>query len=260
MHLHILLLPLVFLFVVGIMSSSVSSTVFGTSGALTNMTTTSYNNASNMQPTVNFPTREQVNAYNMELGSEIIQLSNSSQGDANSVKAASKGNETFVVWLGKIEETNRVFFSVTRDKGANYTQPIELSPPNSGNASNLNASNLQLAVYDSYVDVVWQSTDPTNGTSNIIGSVSMDNGHTFKTYQINAEGTNARDPVLPGNFIVVWIQDEEPCPPPPPPPSPNGMENLSTTGVITNSTATDGSQEVDGSDDNCGRVYLRFRW
>ena len=86
----------------------------------------------------------------------------------------------------------------------------------------------------------------------------MDNGHTFKTYQINPEGTNARDPVLPGNFIVVWIQDEEPCPPPPPPP--NGVETLSTTGVNTNSTAADGTVEGGSSDDNCGRVYLRFRW
>lgn len=258
MRLHIALLPLVFLFIVGIMSSSVSTTVFGTSGSITNMTTTSYDNSSNVQPTVDFPTREEVTAYNMEMGSEIIQLSNSSQGDANNVKAVSKGNETFVVWLGKIEGTNHVFFSVTRDGGANYTQPLELSPPNSGNASSLNASNLQLAVYDSYVDVVWQSTNPTNGTSNIIGSVSMDNGHTFKTYQINPEGTNARDPVLPGNFIVVWIQDEEPCPPPPPPP--NGVETLSTTGVTTNSTAADGTLEEGSSDDNCGRVYLRFRW
>lgn len=258
MHLHKAFLPLIFLSAVGIMSSSFSSTVFGTSAPLSNMTTTSSNNASNTQPTVDFPTHEEVSTYNMELQSEIIQLSDASHGDAKIVKAASKGNETFVVWLGEIEGTDHIFFSVTRDKGANYTQPIELSPP--GNASNQNVSNLQLAVYDSYVDVVWQSTDLTNGSSNIIGSVSMDNGHTFKTYQINPEGTNARDPILPGNFIIAWIQDEEPCPPPPPPP-PNGVDNLSTTGGVTNSTATDGSQEGGGGiDDTCGRVYLRFRW
>jgi hypothetical protein len=252
MGLQVALLPLISLFVVGIMSSFVFSTVVGTSGDATTAPTSSLNNASNMQPTVNFPTREQVAAYNMELGSEINNMSNSSQGNASDVKAASKGNETFVVWLAKIDDINHVFFSVTRDRGANYTQPVELSPPNGGNASNL-----QLTVYDSIVDVVWQSTNLTSGRSNIIGSASMDNGLTFKTYQINAEGTNAIDPVLPGNFIVIWRQGEE-CPPPPPP-SPNGAENLSTTSAITNSTAIDGNQEGGGIDDICA-VYSRFRW
>jgi len=84
----------------------------------------------------------------------------------------------------------------------------------------------------------------------------MDNGLTFKTYQINAEGTYARDPVLPGNFIIIWIQDE-PCPPPPP----NGGENLSTTNASsTNSTAIDGSQGGGGIDNDCGIAYSRFRW
>jgi hypothetical protein len=256
MGLHIALLPLISLFVVvGIMGSFVSSTqVVGTSGnATTAAPSSSLNNASSMQSTVNFPTREEVAAYNMELGSEINKISNSSQGNATEVKAASKGNETFVVWLGKIDELNHVFFSVTRDRGANYTQPVELSPSDGGNASNL-----QLAVYDSIVDVVWQSTNLTSGRSNIIGSASMDNGLTFKTYQLNAEGTNAIDPVLPGNFIVVWRQGED-CPPPPPPP-PDGVENLSTTTAITNSTATDGSQQSGGIDDDTCAVYARFRW
>ena len=237
MRLYQVAMILIPLFTVSIMSSSFHFTVFGTSVAANNMTTTSYNmtttsnsNASVMQPTVIFPTQEEVSAYNMELGAEIIRLSNSSLGDASSVKATSKGNETFIVWLEKIDGINRVFYSVTRDQGANYTQPLELSPPSSGNASNLNASNLQLEVYDSFVDVVWQSTDPTNGTSNIVGSVSMDNGHSFKTYQLNAEGTNARDPILAGNFIVAWMQ-EEPCPP-----------------------------QQGGNDNTCSTVDLRFRW
>jgi len=250
---HIALFPLISLLALGVMSSFVSSIVVGTGGGPSTAAAVINNNASTAQPTVNFPTREQVTAYNMELGSEIIGISNSSLGNATDVKTASKGNDTFVVWLSKIDEINRVFFSLSRDRGANYTQAVELSPPNSGNASNL-----QLAVYDSIVDVVWQSINLTNGTSNIIGSASMDNGLTFKTYQINAEGTSAIDPVLPGNFIVIWRQGED-CPLPPPPTPPNGVENLSTTSTIANSTATDGSQEGGGIDHNCP-VYSRFRW
>jgi hypothetical protein len=265
MHVHKALLLLTFLSAAGIMSYPFSSTAFGTDDALGNMTSTSYSNATtsdsnapNTQPTVDFPTREEVSTYNMELGSEIIQLTNSSLGDAISLKAASKGNETFIAWLAEIDGTNRVFLSITRDEGANYSEPKELSRPSVGNASSTNASNLQLAVYDSYVDVVWQSTDLTTGTSNIIGSVSMDNGYTFKTYQINVEGTDARDPVLPGNFIIAWIQEGEPCGPPGPPP--NGAENVSTSTVATNSTATDGTQQGGSDDDLPDIVCLRFRW
>jgi hypothetical protein len=218
--------------------------------------TSSDYNTSNTQPKVNFPTPEQVAAYNMELGSKIIMISNSSQGgEPTSVKAASKGNETFVGWLGKIDGINRVFFSLTRDKGLTYTQPVELSPPNSGNASSGNASNLQLAVYDSIVDLAWQSTNLTNGMSSIIGSVSMDDGLTFKTYQINVKGTNARDPILPGNFIIIWRQNE-PCGGG----GPNGVENLSEVHPITNSTATDGSQGVEGIDGGSGELCMRFGW
>jgi hypothetical protein len=206
-----------------IMSSFIYLPAVGTMTAgATTMSTPSDNNASNMQPTVEFPTPEEVAAYNMELGSEINSISNSSHGNAHDVKAGSVGNDTFVVWLSEIDGINHVFFSLSRDRGANYTQPVQLSPPDSGNASNL-----QLVVYDSIVDVVWQSTNLTNGTSNIIGSASMDNGNSFRTFQINAEGTFAIDPVLPGNFIIVWSQ----C----------------------------GSQGDGGTDDVC-RLYSRFGW
>lgn len=249
MRLDIVLLPFISLFAISIMSSFVSSPVVGTmTGGPATMPAPSDNNASNVQPTVEFPTREEVAAYNMELGSEIIGITNSSLGNAHDVKAGSIGNETFVVWLGEIDGINHVFFSLSRDRGANYTQPVQLSPPDSGNASNL-----QLAVYDSTVDIVWQSTNLTNGTSNIIGSASMDNGRTFRTYQINAEGTYAIDPVLPGNFIIIWTQ----CPPPPPPPNSPGI--LPTSSAITNSTSTDGSQGDGGTDDVC-RLYSRFGW
>lgn len=224
MRQHLVLLPLIFLFMIGIMSSFPSSTVVGTSSGGATMPTPQNDNASNIQPTVIFPTPEQVKAYNMELGSNITAISNSSQGDASDVKAVSKGNETFVVWLGKIDGINHVFFSVTRDKGAHYTPPLELSPPSIGNASSGNASNLQLAVYDSIVDVAWQSTDLTSGNSSIIGSASMNNSLQFKTYKISPEGTNATDPVLAGNFIILWTQQDPPCPP------------------------------------HCDTVYARFRW
>lgn len=220
--------------------------------------TTPSNKASNTQPKVDFPTDEQVAAYNKKVGSEIITISNSSQGEPNSVRADSKGNKTFVVWLGKIDGINHVFFSVTRDRGFTYTQPVELSPPDGGNASNL-----QLAVYDSIVDVVWQSTNLTSGISSIIGSVSMDGGSTFKTYQISAEGINGRDPVLPGNFIVIWTQDEEPCG--------GGDPNIVATQFTApkttiDSTAMEGSQGGDGTDSagddsDGGRILCaRFFW
>src|SRR5918992_1574234 len=130
MRLGVVLLPSIVMSAIIIMSSFIYLPAVGTMTAgATTMSTPSDNNASNMQPTVEFPTPEEVAAYNMELGSEINSISNSSHGNAHDVKAGSVGNDTFVVWLSEIDGINHVFFSLSRDRGANYTQPVQLSPP-----------------------------------------------------------------------------------------------------------------------------------
>ena len=99
------------------------------------------------------------------------------------------GNTAWVAWLGKINGTNHVFITVSRDNVQTFEKPVRLSPQNSGNATNL-----QLGVTDSgrFVNLAWQGT--VNGNRTIFFSNSMNFGQDFKTYPLNLPNDgNARE-------------------------------------------------------------------
>jgi hypothetical protein len=152
-------------------------------------------------PQVHFPTQKKVNDYAKETGFEITQVNNVSQGEPNNIKAFTVANTTYIVWQGNIQNASRIFVSITRDGGLNYTFPAELTPPNSGNASNL-----QISVAGSYVAVVWQAYNQTTGISSIFGSMSRDAGHNFSSFRVSSGNSSATDPILPNAYIVIWKQ------------------------------------------------------
>ena len=90
-------------------------------------------------PEVIFPTYEEIYAYLKEGGTktEFSVISNTSLGVASNVETAISGNTTWVAWQSKTAGINRVFLAVSFDAGNNFTQPVQLSKPDAGNASNL---------------------------------------------------------------------------------------------------------------------------
>jgi hypothetical protein len=163
------------------------------------------------RPHVSYPTIEEILDYLNRTGikKEFGAISNATHGEPSNVQAAMVGNTTWIAWQGKIEGINRVFLTVSFDAGTTFTEPVLLSHPNGGNASNL-----QLGLSDSglYVFAAWQEADPANNaTSRIIFSSSMDYGRTFKTYSLNLPSDgNATDPRLTveGDQIsLTWMQE-----------------------------------------------------
>jgi hypothetical protein len=163
------------------------------------------------RPDVSYPTIEEILDYLNRTGikKEFGALSNATHGEPSNVQTAMVGNTTWIAWQGKIEGINRVFLTVSFDAGTTFTEPVLLSHPNGGNASNL-----QLGLSDSgvYVFAAWQEADPANNaTSRIIFSSSMDYGRTFKTYSLNLPSDgNATDPRLTveGDQIsLTWMQE-----------------------------------------------------
>jgi hypothetical protein len=163
------------------------------------------------RPDVSYPTIAEIFDYLNKTGikREFGALSNATHGEPSNVQAAMTGNTTWIAWQGKIEDINRIFLTGSFDAGTTFTEPVLLSHPNGGNASNL-----QLGLSDSgvYVFAAWQEADPANNaTSRIIFSSSMDYGRTFKTYSLNLPGDgNATDPRLTveGDQIsLTWTQE-----------------------------------------------------
>jgi hypothetical protein len=162
-------------------------------------------------PHVSYPTIPEILDYLNKTGikRELGALSNASHGEPSNVQAAMTVNTTWIAWEGKIDGINRIFLTVSFDGGAKFSEPVLLSHPNGGNASNLQ---LGLSHSRTYVFAAWQEADPTNnGTSRIIFSSSMDYGRTFKTYSLNLPSDgNAIDPHLTveGDKIsLTWTQE-----------------------------------------------------
>ncbi len=161
-------------------------------------------------PKVEFPTLPELFDYYYKQGikkDEFSIISNTSEGTPSDIQATIVGNTAWVAWLGKINGTNNVFITVSRDNLKNFEEPVILSTQGGGNATNL-----QLGVADSgrFVDLVWQGN--VNGTNTIFFSNSMNFGQDFKTYPLNQPGDgNARDPILEvrgENVILVWKQQQ----------------------------------------------------
>jgi hypothetical protein len=162
-------------------------------------TKTSSNNATG-SPTVKFLTDAEVSNLN---GTFIITLSDiNKHGYASDLKTATDGNITYVAWLGKVNQTSHLLLSLSRNQGLNYTSPVELSPNNTGDVSNV-----QIFAGNNTVTLVWQSTNLATGTSAIYGSRSYDGNH-FTTLKLSSGNTTATDPVISDNISVFWIQQE----------------------------------------------------
>ena len=161
-------------------------------------------------PKVEFPTIEQLFEYYYDHGikkDEFNIISNTSEGSPSDMHAAVIGDTAWGAWLGKVNGTNHVFITVSRDNMKTFEEPIILSPPNGGNATNL-----QLGVTDSgrFVDLTWEGS--VNGTNTIFYSNSMNFGQDFKTYPINLpnEG-DASSPVLEvrgESVALLWKQQQ----------------------------------------------------
>jgi hypothetical protein len=194
------------------------------------------------RPDVSYPTIEEILDYLNKTGikKEFGALSNATHGEPSNVQAAMAGNTTWIAWQGKIEGINRIFLTGSFDAGTTFTEPVLLSHPNGGNASNLQ---LGLSEGRQYVFAAWQEEDPAdpangfNVTSRIIFSSSMDYGRTFKTYSLNLPGDgNATDPHLTveGDQIsLTWTQEGDSyCTVK----APGTIENISSTQVSTSET------------------------
>jgi hypothetical protein len=165
------------------------------------------------RPIIEFPTLAEIFAYLEEVGNktELKAIANSTHGEPSELRTdiTATGYITWVAWLGKTNGTNHVFLTGSFDGGMNFTEPVQLDPVDAGNASKL-----QLGLSDDgqFIFVVWQDTNPINGTSRIFVSSSMDYGKSFKTYPLNVPGDgNARDATLvvgpDGTISLVFIQE-----------------------------------------------------
>ncbi len=169
-------------------------------------------NTSKAKPIVRYPTLEELYAYLNATGGkeEFMALSNSSQGLGSNVRTAVAGNTTWVAWEGNVNGTNRIFLKVAYNESLMFTPAVELSAPDSGDASNL-----QLAASENghLVYAAWQDTNLTTGKNRIFVSASMDGGEEFRTYSLNLPGdSDSTDPELTvsGNEVVItWIQNGE---------------------------------------------------
>lgn len=162
-------------------------------------------------PHVSYPTIEEILDYLNRTGikKEFGALSNATHGEPSNVQAAMSGNTTWIAWEGKVEGINRIFLTVSYDGGSTFTEPVLLSHPDGGNATDL-----QLGLSDSgiYVFAAWQEADPAdNATSRIIFSSSMDYGRTFKTYSLNlpsdGNATNPHLTVEGDQISLTWMQE-----------------------------------------------------
>lgn len=148
--------------------------------------------------TVNFLTEAQVSNLNDTF---VITLSNvNKHGYASDLRTAADGNTTYVAWLGRVNQTNHLLLSLSRNQGLNYTSPIELSANSTGDVSNV-----QIFARNHTVTLVWQSTNLATGTSAIYGSRSHD-GYHFTTLKLSKGNTTAVDPAISDNISVFWIQ------------------------------------------------------
>jgi hypothetical protein len=161
----------------------------------------SNSSSSTNNTTVKFLQGQEYEQIKKEIGSFTTPLSNSTQGNASNIKAASDGRTMYISWLGKVDTINHLFLSISSNGGLNFSEPIELSPPNTGNISNV-----QIFADRRAVALAWQATNTTTGINSIFFSRSYDYGGNFTTIRLTDENVNARGPVLLDEINVAWIE------------------------------------------------------
>jgi hypothetical protein len=191
-----------------------STNITGATENMTQETPTEYHargNASIPPPQVIFPSQEEIENYFLDKNvTAPTFIGNSSLGNTTNIQKASSNGITYVVFQTKLNGTDHVFLTMIRDpeitRGAAFSEPVELTPAHHGNISHL-----QIAADIDNAFAVWQDYNSTTGLSSIFVSSSMDSGEIFRTYRASENNTDAFDPSVAPNGVVVW---KEPCPPP----------------------------------------------
>jgi hypothetical protein len=151
-------------------------------------------------PTVHFPSKEEVAQYAMEALVNFTDLSKT--GNASNAEIAASRNNTYVVWQDN--STGEIYLSLSRDGGLHFVGPVNLSN-NTGNSTLP-----QIGTLDEEVFVLWQ--DNSTGNYEIFVSVSMDEGNSFKTYNLTNSTSDSIEPRInaEGNQAL-WLWKERIC-------------------------------------------------
>jgi hypothetical protein len=132
-------------------------------------------------------------------------IGNSSMGIPDNIQASQVHSTIYVAWQSNIAGKNHVFLSISYNAGHSFTMPVELTPPNAGNATSL-----QLKAAGPLVSLIWQNDDNVTGISNIYGALSFDMGSHLVVNKLSAGNTNATEPVLSSPVFAFWKQVVDP--------------------------------------------------
>lgn len=164
-----------------------------------------YSNTGLTSPNVTFLSNQsEIDLFYKIYGFMNFALSNSSMGIPNNIQATQVGSTIYVAWQSNIAGNNHVFLSVSYQKDV-FATPVELTPPDAGNATHL-----QLKALGPQVSLVWQDDNNVTGVSSIYGALSFDSGEHFAVNKLNAGNTNATDPVLASPVWAFWKQEIDP--------------------------------------------------
>jgi hypothetical protein len=164
-----------------------------------------YDNTGLRPPNVIFLSNQsEIDLFYKIYGFMNFALSNSSMGMPDNIQATQVGNIIYVAWQGNIAGKNHVFLSVSYQTDV-FTPPVELTPPDAGNATHL-----QMKASGPQVSLVWQDDNNVTGVSSIYGALSFDSGIHFIVNKLNTGNTNATDPVLASPVWAFWKQDVDP--------------------------------------------------
>jgi hypothetical protein len=186
--------------------ATMSQYAIAQSSNLGNATSASTSTSQGTQPVVSFPSQQEIIQYFIALGEveNFTKIAEVSDGNVRNIEVATDGNNSYVVWQVDVANGSApIFLSVTNDGGENYFAPIELTPSDARNSSEL-----QIAAINNSVFVVWQQTNATTGRDSVFISSSMGSNE-FRTYQLNTGDSTARSPKLftqENDIAVAWVQ------------------------------------------------------
>jgi len=115
-------------------------------------------------------------------------------------------DKIYVVWNGRIEDTVNIYFSVSKDGGLSFSEPVNVS------RSSSTSTDAGLTVSGKNLYIIWKEQDSEN--TDIFFSKTMDDGINFiKPVNIskNGKATITRDTQISAyqdNVYVVWFENE----------------------------------------------------
>jgi hypothetical protein len=132
-------------------------------------------------------------------------IGNSSMGVPDNIQASQVRSTIYVAWQSNIAGINHVFLSISYNAGHSFTMPVELTPPDLGNATRL-----QLKAAGPLVSLIWQNDDNVTGISSIYGALSFDMGSHIIVNKLSTGNISATDPVLASPVSAFWKQIVDP--------------------------------------------------